>query len=372
MSEKRFSILLLCALVLLPCFVTVAMTQEAPSKPMDPGWFMDGEIRRFVHFADSSYWAGDYDRAAVGYLEALRLNVDDPYASYQISCCYGLIGKDTLAAIFLKRAWARGYTFIEQIRFDPDYAKVRQSEVFKATVDSLERSMTEENEIGKKVIVESPSLNCYRLKLPQGYDSHKQYPLVVMLHGNMGNADQMMTSVLRRTKDPQCILVSLQSPFPTPGQSGAYHWRISEHGPEWRVKENVAIKKHIAAVVKSLAGEYHPSAVYLLGMSQGGWMAYNEVFEHPELYDGLISICGWMDTAFVSPAQVRKGKKLRALIVHGRQDQDVKYEWATYSRDCMRAAGVNVTFFDYNGGHGMTEEGVKRAFAWIDSLKSKQ
>ncbi len=37
----------------------------------------------------------------------------------------------------------------------------------------------------------------------------------------------------------------------------------------------------------------------------------------------------------------------------------------------MKAAGIDVTFFDFDGGHDMTEEGVRKVFAWIDNLRKK-
>lgn len=367
--EKRLPILFIFALVVLSCFVTAARGQEAPSKPMDPGWFMEDNaksIKLFWEKADSNYYAGKYEEAIVGWLEVLRRDGKDQGSVIAIASCYGLLGKDTLSALFLTRAWDLGYNTASLIINDHDFDKVRQKPIFKNTFDSLVQSATRLDSLeGERVYIPAPALSYYRVKLPKGHDSKKRYPLLVTLHGYTGNLDRHFAGVIKKMPEPDFIFASLQAPYLVPNARESFRWHIFEYGPEQKRKTIQMSQEYVADVIRTLKAKYHPTRTYLMGHSQGGNMAYLAGLCYPKLFDGLIAFGGALDTNNISAAQIKNANSLKVLIVHGRNDKAVAFSFAETARDRLKAGGVDVTFFDFDGGHEMPEAGVKKVYEWI-------
>lgn len=363
------SILLLSALLFLPGLALYATAEEAASKPLDPGWFMDEKDDPFWEKANEAYNSGRCGEAIVAYLEVLRKDKGNQDAAYNLACCYGLIGNDTLAALFLTRAWDRGFVFIAHIKWDPDFNKVRQSPIFKNTVDSLEGSLTALDSLeGGRVYIQAPALGYYRVKLPKVYDQKKRYPLLLTLHGYSSNLDHHFGSVIKKMPEPDFIFAALQAPYGVPAARESFRWRIPEYGTDRQEQSVKMSEEYVANVVRTLKAKYNPSRIYLMGHSQGGWMAYNTGLRYPKLFDGLIAFGGWVDTVRIDSNQIRNAKKLKVLIVHGRKDTAVPFSWAESSHQRLRAGGVDVTFFDFDGGHDMPDAGVKKAFEWIEGI----
>lgn len=367
--KKRLPILLMFTLVFLPCFVTVARTQETPSKPMDPGWFIEKNIEDIEVFQKKGlefYYAGRYDETIVAFLEVLRRDGGNSDAAYTIASCYGLQGKDTLAALFLTRSWERGFVPLSYFEADSDFNKVRQNPIFKKTVDSLLISITGLDTLeGARVYVQAPALSYYRVRLPKGHSSKKRYPLLITLHGYTGNLDSHFAEVIKKMPEPDFIFASLLAPYWVPNARESFRWKISEYGPEQQEQSVKMSEEYVAGVIQTLKAKYNPSKIYLMGHSQGGWMTYNTGLRYPKLFDGLIAFGGWVDTVRINAKQIKNAKKLKVLIVHGRNDKSVPFAWAEQSRDRLKAGGLDVTFFDFDGGHEMPEAGVKKVYEWI-------
>lgn len=365
--KNKIVFLLFGILLFFSGLTKIAFAQEAPSKPLDPGWFMDQEDEVFWQKADKSYNTGRYGEAIVAYLEVLRQDKGNQDAAYNLACCYGLTGQDTLAAIFLVRAWDRGFVFLNHIKADSDFNKVRQNPVFKNTVDSLEKSLTALDSIeGARVYVQAPALSHYRVKLPAGYNQKKRYPLLLTLHGYSGNLDHHFGSVLKKMPEPDFIFASLQAPYWVPNARESFRWRIPEYGPERQEQSVKMSEEYVANVIRTLNAKYNPSKIYLMGHSQGGWMTFNAGLNYPKFFDGLIVFGGWLDTVRIDAKQIKNAKKLKVLIIHGRNDKSVPFSWAEKSRDRLKAGGVDVTFFGFDGGHEMPEAGVKKVYEWIE------
>jgi phospholipase/carboxylesterase len=367
--KKRFSIIVILALAFLPGLISSARAQVAPSKPMDPGWFIENNARELQKFwikADSLYWAGRHEEAIVSCLEVLRLDGKHQGAAITIASCYGLLGKDTLSALFLTRSWDLGYNKAPLIENDHDFDKVRQSPVFKNTFDSLVQSAGRLDSLeGERAYIPAPALSYYRVKLPKGYDSRKRYTLLVTLHGYGGNLDRHFGGVLKKMPEPDFIFASLQAPYPVPAARESFRWKNNEYGPE-REEQSVKMSAdYVANVIRTLKAKYNPLKTFLMGHSEGAWMSYNAGLSYPKLFDGLIAFGGWVDSARINDAQIKNAKKLKVLIVHGRNDKAVPYSSAEKSRDRLKAGGVDVTFFDFDGGHEMPEAGVKKVYEWI-------
>jgi phospholipase/carboxylesterase len=368
--KQKILLMQLTILIMLAGFSLHAVSQETTPKLMDPGWFMENnasDIKIFWVKADSLYWAGKYEETIVSCLEVLRLDGKHQNAAITIASCYGLLGKDTLSALFLTRAWDLGYNTVSLIENDHDFDNVRQKPIFKNTFDSLVHETARlDSLMGERVYIQAPAISYYRVKLPKGYDREKRYPLLVTLHGYSGNLDRHFAGVIGKMREPDFIFVSIQAPYPLPNARESYRWNIAEYGPEQKRKSIEMSQEYIADFIRKLKAEYHPTKTFLMGHSQGGNMTYLAGLRYPRLFDGLISFSGALDTANISAAQIRSAKNLKVLIVHGRKDKAVEFSYAEKARDHLKAGGVDVTFFAFDGGHEMPEAGVKKAYEWIE------
>ena len=367
--KSKIAILVLSVLWLAPFFVMPAVGQEQNEGQMDPGWFIANnarELKKFWYKADSLYWAGRYEEAIVSCLEVLRFDGKHQGAAITIASCYGLLGKDTLSALFLTRAWDLGYNKAPLIENDHDFDKVRQNPIFKNTFDSLVQSATRLDSLeGERAYIQAPALSYYRVKLPKGYDSKKRYPLLVTLHGYGGSLDRHFGGVLKKMPEPEFIFASLQAPYPVPAARESYRWKNNEYGPEREEQSIKMSEEYVAGVIRTLKAKYNPSKIFLMGHSEGAWMTYNTGLNYPRLFDGMIAFGGWVDSVRINDSQIRNAKKLKVLIVHGRNDKAVPFSDAEKSRDRLKAGGVDVTFFDFDGGHEMPDAGIKKVYEWI-------
>ena len=82
---------------------------------------------------------------------------------------------------------------------------------------------------------------------------------------------------------------------------------------------------YLVAVIHDLQARYRidPRRIFLVGHSNGGFMAHRIACEHPELIAGFVSLAGsnWSDPAKCTPTQ-----PVNVLQVHGTKDPLIKYE----------------------------------------------
>ncbi|MCK4321092.1 hypothetical protein KAX08_01045 [candidate division WOR-3 bacterium] len=354
-------------------------------KAIDPlqeaiGDFLDFDFSYYKKKAYAAYESGNYEEAARYYLVLLRCNIQDYNSIYNLACCYGLLGKDTLAAKYLERAVKAGYKDINHIKQDPDFGKVRGSDAFDSKVDSITLEIKrKQEELGDIIYIDNSALFKCRIHLPHDYNPEKSYPLVVGLHGGGNSLDQFIT-LWKDFGKLEFIYAVPQAP---------YHLLIdNEIKYEWalwptadieiieRAKE--ILNSYIAKLVKNLNKRYKIDGVYLMGHSQGAIFAYTAGIINHQLFKGLIILAGpglfepiyspfmgWVDNYWKLEESIKAAKNLRVFIAHSKEDQVVKYELGLASRDVLIEHGYDVTFYDFEGGHTIPEEVLRQVVKWL-------
>jgi phospholipase/carboxylesterase len=353
--------------------ICITLLGAAFAQPMvnhlDPaaGDFLDFPLDSVKRAAFNAYQSGDYAVAARFYLEALRYDIGNSGDIYNLACCYGLLKQDSLAALYLKRAFRAGFDDVEHMKRDPDFDSVRTRPVFAAAVDSLAAMADSTNaRAGLQVDVEATCLVPGYVRLPADYDSTRTYQLVIGLHG-YGATPKSFAKLYERAGNPELIYVCLQAPYAFGASRDlGYSWTTwnkddSTVGP----RSTRASGDFIADAARKLTARYKTSGTWLLGFSQGCGMAYNTGIRYPALFQGIICFSNGFDTLRFTDADYAAAKGLKVFSSHGREDRVVEYAYGAASRDFLKRRGFKVTVADSKGGHTVPEEQLKQAVKWI-------
>ena len=333
------------------------------------GDFLDFPLDSMRRAANSAYQAAHYEEAARLYLAALEHDITSADDIYNLACCYGLLKKDSLAATYLTRSVRAGFSDIEHARVDPDFDSVRASPVFTAAIESSAASAKRAaDRKGKPLAVSAETFQTCFVRLPEGFDSTKTYPLLIGLHGYGSNAESF-AGLYERAGKPNLIYAVLQAPYAmsgggTPGFSWAT-WDGSDSTVEPR---SVAMSSDfVAEACRRLTAQYHISGTWLLGFSQGCGLAYVTGIRHHDLLKGIIGFGNGFDTLRFSPAEYEAAKDLRVFSSHGSDDRVVDPKYGAQSREFLKRKGFNVTFAGFKGGHAVPEAPLKEAMKWMSA-----
>jgi len=193
----------------------------------------------------------------------------------------------------------------------------------------------------------------YRLFVPRGYNSDKQYPLVIWLHGAGGagrdnraqiSGDQISgtrtwTKPENQAKYPTFVLVP-QSP-------GNWVDRLDELGTGIRL---------VFEILDSVKTRFNidPARLYLAGQSDGGYGTWNAVTQRPGVFAAAIPLCGGGD-----PKTAGRIATMPLWVFHGRRDTVVPVMESREMIEAIKKAGGDPRYTEYDRlGHDIW----KRAF----------
>jgi phospholipase/carboxylesterase len=340
---------------------------EAAVDPLAPdaGDFLDVDVGEYLREAEAAYRAGEIEEAARLYLTYLRSDICDGRAIYNLSCCYALLGKAELAARCLERAYDAGFTDMEFAAGDADFDDVRDVEPFASAFAEL----AAREEIGgdaRTLYMQAPTiLPCYVL-LPKDYDAAEPRTLVVGLHG-VGGTAAAFAKLLKKFDEPDFIFAVPEAPYALPLRRGVgYGWRADTPRLESVMRESyMASSRYVLELVDGLRGCYNVGDVYLLGFSQGAWLAYGVAIRNPAVFTGLICCSGPFRPAELTAAELEAGSGLRVFISQGEGDGDVAYAEAEAAREALTTFGYDVTFRGFDGGHEIPAGVAAEIGKWI-------
>lgn len=314
----------------------------------DPGAgsFIDEAVLFHEAFdlGDSCYRVSDYEGAAQFYLEGLRAQPWDDTYIYNLSCCFGLLGRADLAALYLRRAWNAGFRNMPFILGDTDFDRVRTTEPFSSLVDSLsEVSATEAALRGETIVFRTTGPFECRVNTPEGYDGTETLPLLLGLHGIGGTPEGFMR-LWNVAREFPCIMAVPQAPYPfDTGEGMGYSW-FEDGFPM------VSSRDYVLAVLDSLEARYSVGEVYLFGYSQGAGMALMTGLHAPERFNGVAPFSGWLPEE-VTDQEIQAAAGLPVRIVHGEQDGAVTFDNAIQTVSVLAAHDYDVRLLSFQGEH---------------------
>jgi phospholipase/carboxylesterase len=332
---------------------------------------------------------GAYDEATAILTELLERVPEAPRPLYNLACCASRLGDLGDAAEHLRAAWDAGFRDLEFIRSDPDLQPLRESRRGKKLIKRLEAEHRREQRLrGAPLLFEAPVLAGARVVAPATLEPDRRYPLVVALHGNGGSADRFAGLFVAAGLDPDVIVVAPQGPYPTRQLNGfGYSWfpspdlfaelvdvgDASKNDDARRQtleqREIEVSTRHILAAIDAVEHAYpvDREAVYVLGFSQGGVLAYTLGLNHPHRFTGLIAIGTLLRLGHASPETIAAAAgEIRALVCHSPMDEAVAIDEGKAAARRLHEAGVDTRFVRYDGGHQLTAGLLATVARWIE------
>jgi polyhydroxybutyrate depolymerase len=151
-------------------------------------------------------------------------------------------------------------------------------------------------------------------------------PLVLMLHGYGVDGDvEEIYLQLQPFADSRTFFYA--HPNGKVDKSGSYYWNATDACCDYD-HSHVDDSKYLASVITEIEAAYpvDPRRVYVVGHSNGAFMAYRLACDHADLIAGVGSLAGamWEDTSRCQPSQV-----VSILEIHGTADTEVIYDGST-------------------------------------------
>jgi phospholipase/carboxylesterase len=359
---------------LCPAVGQAADTDWSKPETIDPydkelGGFLDFDLEAAKGKALEAYQAAEYEDAARYYLVALRHDIMDGMSTYNLACCYGLLGRADLAAIYVERAYRRGFEDIGHIKQDTDFDRVRDDQAFKDAIAHIEELQAQKPQPqGFNIYTRFEKYIRCRVRLPDNYDPAKAYPLVLGLHGLGASPESFINLWNRFGDDPQFIYASPEAPYPfVPGDKMGYSWQ------EWMPEDKAAsdgartlAEEYVVNVISELRECYRIGDVWLMGFSQGGMMTYCVGLKHPKLFKGIMPFGGWLDSEWIGEDAIEAAKGLPVFIGHGSKDPVVDPKRAEEAEELLKQHGFDVTLLKFDGVHEVPEELLKAAREWME------
>ncbi len=195
----------------------------------------------------------------------------------------------------------------------------------------------------------------YRLFVPQDYDPHKQYPIILFHHGGGGtgsdNRANLESACVREWILPEvqaenpCFIVAPQFP----GK------KAKSKVSEGKATATGIVALHIRTmheILDSLEDEFSidKSREYVTGLSFGGECVWLSMIERPNRFAAAVPICATIGLVDLELAE--RGKKFAQFplwIFHGDDDKVVPVDASRNTVNALRDAGGNPKYTEYPG-----------------------
>ncbi len=174
-----------------------------------------------------------------------------------------------------------------------------------------------------------------RLDLPKNFESRKDWPLVINIHGYKGSIglQRLLTRMDRHQNALGFVLLTPQS---TTDKDGNTFWNGSNYCCDF-YKSGVDDKAYIRQLIEHIAshpvyGRINLRRVYLFGHSNGAFLSYSLACEMPDLIAGVAGYAGTMDLRDENAQLIPPGPPCSHNIpmpiyhIHGTNDRTIKFE----------------------------------------------
>lgn len=216
----------------------------------------------------------------------------------------------------------------------------------------------------------------YRYILPVNYDSEKEYPVLMYLHGagrrgndnenQLNNPKALFERLLNEEniKRYPCILIAPQCPaneqwVDTPWGNGSYDISAIPVSDELSMAKDIILDFENRFSVDR-------NRIYIAGQSMGGYGTWDMIMRDPDMFAAAIPQCAAGD-----PSQAAALKNTAIWAHHGESDDTVPLSGSREMVAALKAAGsTNVRYTQYpNVGHEVQVEAFKEEdlLSWLFS-----
>ncbi len=210
----------------------------------------------------------------------------------------------------------------------------------------------------------------------------KEPPTFVLLHGYASSAEHWVPFT-RTISFPGRILLP-QAPDKIIRADGLPEGRawwnldLNEHsqtgndGLDQQMENPLGLDRAARKVRSMLSAEGNSAAFPFLlgGFSQGAMVSCQIAFASDEPLAALVILSGTPINEQAWQKQMIRRKRLPVFISHGRKDTILSFSLAEHLSREMKAAGLDVTFFPFDGGHEIPTEVVTALNNFLARIKT--
>ena len=203
---------------------------------------------------------------------------------------------------------------------------------------------------------------------PDGYDTQRAYPMVVLLHGfgsHMGDLAGLAPAIDRE----RYVYICPNAPISMeigPGMTG-YAWtRPGEPAAE----DGDRAEEMLAGLFDEVMEEYRvePGTAVLGGFSQGGMMTYRNGLVAPERFRGLVALSGRIPEPELLRPRLPADRGQAIFIAHGTADSMIAVEDAREARRFLMEEGYTPQYTEYPMAHEINQDVLKDLVVWVHEV----
>ncbi|HEY4583358.1 MAG TPA: phospholipase [Lysobacter sp.] len=191
--------------------------------------------------------------------------------------------------------------------------------------------------------------------------------LLVLLHG-VGGDELQLASIGGRMRGDVLVALPRGHRSISGGKLGWYRVGLSEDGLQVVEDEAEEARIKLGEFVRQLQSRFDvpPARTVVAGFSQGGMLATGLALTCPGDLAAFALLCGQMPPE-VEPIDTPHARlrHLRALVVHGREDDVLPVEQAGLSDRRLAQLGIAHELRVHRGGHELTRAVEDDAVDWL-------
>lgn len=232
---------------------------------------------------------------------------------------------------------------------------IQEIDRIEATITAMSKGQNpfsnERGELERAYQASDGALVPYRVYVPKSYDEKSARPLVLMLHGALGDEKYFFSYLA----DPETIKGEAERRgYILAGANGRSRF------PTY----SGASAEDAFEVIKAVSRDYKidPSRIYLMGHSTGGFGAWLIASSKPELFAAIAPISSGVPAqGDALKALLEKVKAVPALVAHGARDGIWPAEHSRAAVEAAQKAGMKATLLEIADADHVTVVGA--AFA---------
>lgn len=161
----------------------------------------------------------------------------------------------------------------------------------------------------------------YELDAPKGSSPEVAVPLVILLHGYAasGWAQTVVTPFGEIIDQKQFVLAR---PNGTVNSLGKRFWNATDYCCDFD-RTGVDDVAFLRALIADVRSKRAVSQVFVVGHSNGGFMALRLACEASDVIDGVVSLAG---ATWLEDGKCAGGRMIPVLLVHGTKDETIRYD----------------------------------------------
>lgn len=273
--------------------------------------------RQLVDRYDQSVNAERYQSALVNAQKIVDRYPESATWNFNLGSMHARLGQTEHALQALSAAADLGYTGVRSFEQSEDLDSLREEKEFQKILSRIQLNAAKR----LRAFTQEAQRHTPKSFIPQ--NAPESPALILALHGTGMRGNDMIKALQESAEQVNMILIAPDAL--RPAQDGGFSWTYRDES-EWMVQHMIqsAIKKH----------NIDPDQIYLVGFSQGANIALTMAQTHPELFAGIIPICGHYE-----PQIAESNKEQNAAPVYlmtGARDP-WKKTYATAKRDFLKA-----------------------------------